>query len=99
MVQLHQPQDLQALLQLIWNVEFPPSSNTTTISTNYPNTNIKNNYLPDTLSKILFWTRINTVFHGFFITSIILSPIIFIATNLSVLFRVHPCTKLKLSGG
>jgi len=23
----------------------------------------------------------------------------FIATNLSVLFRVHPCTKLKLPGG
>jgi len=23
----------------------------------------------------------------------------FIATHLSVLFRVHPCTKLKLSGG
>jgi len=47
-------------------------------------------YLPDT-SDNFFWTRINTDFHGFFYYFDY-----YIATNLSVLFRVHPCTKLKL---
>ena len=51
--------------------------------------------LPPPQGELFFWTRINTDFHGFFLSRLFYRDYV-IATNLSVLFRVHPCTKLKL---
>ena len=49
---------------------------------NYNRTNVlckglNSIYLPDTLDKIPFWAQINTDFHGFFFTSIILSRLFY----------------------
>jgi len=59
---------------------------------------VKNFYLPDTFNKIHFLTRINIGFNDYFIADYFIADY-FIATHLSEVFRVHPCTKLKLSGG